>query len=387
MLTVGVFALAGIVALFVSHLRSLDIIPLLSEMATSAWQRRVEKEQLALKAGNEEEAREAAEREEQRLRIEALTQQRLDALKPKADANSLKLVSAETLRRMEEELGGNKIKGLSIISERGRMWREDQPFELGTMIMPFVFSQRLGMSPVFFKEESELIDLISGPRPVINKSSIPLIQTRLRDVMTVHIDTNAKNLSFINEQEAARLRTVHGISDALLMDLRKKAAVMVEADKREGTRFFDMAILPPEQEAAIRAMQIVKHGGDRIAAVRLLLPEKASEFFAEQIFSFIVMHMVFHMFHKADEGTRYEKVSDKFEWVYIWALHNMRYQGTGESEVTLLVGKRDNPPAIRKLLIKQREMMEQANEAYEQSLKKEQKEPGENLPVINEEGQ
>jgi hypothetical protein len=341
-----------------------------------------EKEQRALQKAIEEEALEVAEREEARRRVEESTRRRLDELKPKADPSSLGIVSEATLARMRREIGGAEITGLVVLSEQGRMFRPETPFENASPIIPFVFARRLGIDTAYVKEECELIQLVYGPRPVIPVESIPVIETRLKDVMTVGVDPSADgDLSYINGKEARRLRDEHGLSDDLLGYLRKLAAHMVKTDQGNkhgrGRHFFDLAILPPAQEPAIRAINIVKDGRTRAAAVRIILPEKASEFFAEQIFVFFIKHMAFVVFGEADKETPYEKLDADFKWIYTWAVHNLRRQDSGNSEVLLLLGKRDNEPGIRRLLIKQRQELERAHEAYNKSLKKEGEGDGE----------
>lgn len=373
LLIVGAVALVIAFASVVSHVRTPLTLLIRHTMASAGkfWSEKLER---AIKETNEAEKREeATQRAKERSRVEELTRRRAEELNPKEDAASLALVSKKTLQRMEQELGGLKIKGLAVAAEKGRTFRPDRPFVTATLMMKMAFPQRLAIDNDYVREESELMTLLEGDHPVLRREAIPLIETRMEDVTTVNLDpaANDPELSYISEEEATRLLTKHNASENLLASCRRLGAKMMK-DKAAGQRFFDITIIPPEREKAVNAIDIVKDDRHRMTAARILLPEEASEFFANEIIFFVLKHMIYVVFARADKGTPYEKLSEDFAWLYLWAVHSERL-ASGHVELLLLLAKRDNEPVMRRFLVKQRQQFRLAQEEYAKSLKEQQK--------------
>jgi hypothetical protein len=352
-----------IAVMLVTYLSS--IIPL-SVMAqcTPFWS---PKQQKVVALAQDEEEFEQRERQEMRKRIEDATKKRLDEMKPVDDPASLGLVSEECLRRMEREIG-QPIRGLRVVSEKGRMFSDERDLTTVIPILPYIFSRTFGVEKNYAHENAALLEHVFHPRAEIPFASIPLITTQRNNVMTIRLDRDAADTSYISLDEATRLHRDHGLSEPTIAYLRNLTNKMVEADPNcVNHGYFDAAILPASENEAVRAISIRKINDKlRIAPVRVAMPSDASEYFAEQIFVHIVKHIIAVLFGTEDAGTSLGEQAG-FKWSYVYAVHH-NMLGNGSHDILLLVGKKTNSERDIEVLEYEHKMSTKTQEMTEKIL-------------------
>lgn len=397
-LIIAIFVFFGLFRLIFTQLYSLSYRNSKETMASSSDSSSVpayktfwsEKQRMAMKVGELEEAEERKEQlaqlqklHEESRRLVERTQYRF------LDANTQNVVSQEFIEKMGKEIG-SPVNRIMVVAENGRDCSDDKYFESAIYVVQAALSKVLGPAMEHCFQDGELVHAFlenSTVESPISYEGIPLMIASREHVVTLDLDLEASDEeAYIRPNDKDRLFSKYGFSTEQFERVQQMAISKVRHARFYKMRkvLLDLYVLPEEQSKNLDALRIIKLlDKTRIIPLRIRFPHNASELLAQQAILF-ALDRILGLFDHVDRDTPFEKIDETFRWLFKWGVR-VNHLTDDSKEVLLVLGKQESSPQLRKVRKRELESLRKLQEASQHALEKKIASKAENGIKENEE--